>query len=278
MNRLTLLLVLLFSLSSTGIIAQVTIAPTNIFISDNSKFGTYMVINGSNEPQEIAIEFFFGYSTTDKEGNRTNIIGDSLMTAARSITQNVRAFPQNFVLAPNQRQIVRLRITGSTRELKEGTYWSRIKTSSNPETQQVEVGNAGNDVSARVSIKIEQVTGLFYKVGKTTTGIEVQEIRTNLGEDNRLTVLTDYRRTGNSPFLGSISTTLIDSNNQEVKQAFVSTSIYFDGTNRQFLDLNDLPKGEYKIKVQFESQRGDVSSSDIVQMKTVTKTIPYAIR
>ena len=278
MNRLTLLLVLLFSLSSTGIIAQVTIAPTNIFISDNSKFGTYMVINGSNEPQEVAIEFFFGYSTTDKEGNRTNIIGDSLMTAARSITQNVRAFPQNFVLAPNQRQIVRLRITGSTRELKEGTYWSRIKTSSNPETQQVEVGNAGNDVSARVSIKIEQVTGLFYKVGKTTTGIEVQEIRTNLGEDNRLTVLTDYRRTGNSPFLGSISTTLIDSNNQEVKQAFVSTSIYFDGTNRQFLDLNDLPKGEYKIKVQFESQRGDVSSSDIVQMKTVTKTIPYAIR
>ncbi len=277
MNRLTLLLVLLFSITSLEALGQVTIAPTNIFISDNSKFGTYMVINGSNEPQEIAIEFFFGYSTTDKEGNRANITGDSLMTAKHSITQNVRAFPQNFVLAPNQRQIVRLRITGNTRELNDGTYWSRVKTSSNPETQQVEVGTT-SDVSARVAIKIEQVTGLFYTVGTTTTGIEVQEVRTSLGDNNILTVLTDYKRTGNSPFLGSISTTLINSSNQEVKQAFVSTSVYFDGTNRQTLDLTGLPTGEYKIKVQFESQRGDVSSSDLVQMKTVTKTIPYVIR
>lgn len=277
MNRLTLLLVFTISLLSFNAFAQVTIAPTNVFISDNSKFGTYMVINGSNEPQEIAIEFFFGYSVTDKEGNRSNVLGDSLMSTAHSITENVRAFPQNFILAPNQRQIVRLRVSGNTKELKDGTYWSRVKTSSNPESAPIEVSSTDN-VSAKVSILIEQVTGLFFKVGNTTTGIDVQEIRSSLGDDNVLTVLTDYKRTGNSPFLGSISTTLINSSNEEVKQAFISTSVYFDGTIRQTLDLNDLPKGAYTIKVQFESQRGDISSSDLVQMETVTRTIPYAIR
>src|SRR5690606_33452391 len=104
-----------------------------------------------------------------------------------------------------------------------------IRTAASPETPPVEVSNT-EVVTARVGITIEQITGIFYKKGKVTTGIEVEEIHTEELENDQLAVLTAFKRTGNSPFLGSISTSLINSKNETIRKAFVSTSLYFDGT------------------------------------------------
>lgn len=279
MKRLTLITTLLLSVFiTTEVVSQVTIAPTNLFVSNTSRFGTYMVINGSNEAQEISIEFFFAYSMTDANGSRSIVSDDDAMEGIYSIADNVKAFPQNFVLQPGQRQIVRLRIAGVDNGLEDGTYWARIKTTSSPQSPPIEIGTTGNEVSARVGIRIEQVTGLFYKIGDTSTGIEIQDIRPVLSEDNVLSVLTDYKRTGNSPFLGSITTSLLDNNNQEVRRAYISTSLYFDGTHAQTLDLNDLPQGNYTIRVRFESERSDVSSRDIVQMDPALFSKSYTIK
>lgn len=265
-----------FLLCSAGIYAQVTIAPTNLFLDSGNRFGTYMVINGSAQSQEISIDFYYGYFKSDETGN-TKMIDDDSTTAERySIAGYVRAFPQNFVLAPGQRQVVRLRVNAPN-DLPDGTYWARIRTASTPETPPVEVTST-EAVTAQVGITVEQVTGLFYKKGNVTTGIEVEEIRTELMENGQLAVLTDVKRTGNSPFLGSITASLLNSNNETVKEAFVSTSIYFDGTHRQTLNISDVPAGKYKIRVRFESRRSDIASSDLIQMEPVTETISYTIR
>lgn len=256
-------------------IAQVTIAPTNLFIDSQSKFGTYMVINNSNTPQEVSIDFFFGYSQTDENGNRITVEGDSVLAEDHSITESIRAFPRNFVLNPNQRQVVRLRITPPN-TLGDGVYWSRIKTSSTPQSPPIELSN-DQSVTAQVGIVINQVTGLFYKNGSISTGIEIEEIRTETVDDNILAVLTDYNRTGNAPFLGTISVSLVDKNNTEVQSGFISTSLYFDGTHRQELNIDGVPAGEYTLKVNFETQRNDVSSSDIIQMEPVTETTTVTI-
>ncbi|MFP8488589.1 hypothetical protein ACKGJO_05755 [Gracilimonas sp. Q87] len=271
-RNLLLAIVLLLPLHS---IAQVTIAPTNLFIDSQSKFGTYMVINNSNTPQEVSIDFFFGYSQTDESGNRTTVEGDSVLAEDHSITENIRAFPRNFVLSPNQRQIVRLRITPPN-TLGDGVYWSRIKTSSTPQSPPIELSN-DQSVTAQVGIVINQVTGLFYKNGSVSTGIEIEEIRTKTSDDNILAVLTDYNRTGNAPFLGTISVSLVDSNDNVVQSGFISTSLYFDGTHRQELNIEGVPAGEYTLRVNFEAQRNDVSSRDIVQMNPVTETTTVTI-
>lgn len=255
--------------------AQVTIAPTNLFIEDNTRFGTYLVINGSNETQEIAIEFFFGYSTANEEGLRNIVVDDTTMAANHSVSQYVRAFPQNFTLAPGQRQVVRLRIN-APQTLEDGTYWSRIKTSSVPETPPLELQNTEN-VSASVSIRVEQITGLYFKKGDVSTGIEINDITTSVEEENdKIVILANLDRTGNSPFLGSITTTITDQNGEVVRRGFVSTTIYFSTVFRQELELGDLAKGQYTVSMQFESSRTDVSENEIVQMPTERNSTSFS--
>ncbi|XWN38641.1 MAG: hypothetical protein ROO71_06755 [Balneola sp.] len=267
-------ILLALSLSTFNAFGQVTIAPTNLFIDDNSKFGTYMVINGSNETQEISIDFIFSYANLDENGNRTLVYDDAEMEEQFSIVEYVRAFPKNFTLAPNQRQIVRLRISAPN-NMPDGTYWSRIKTSSTPEAPPLEL-QTDQAVTAQVGIIVEQVTGLFYKNGNVNTGIEINTIRTER-ESSVLNVYTDFLKTGNSPFLGSITTTLLDNSGRELKTGFISTSVYTDGTHKQELDISDLGAGSYSIKVTFETRRSDISERDIVGMEPVTQTTSFEI-
>ncbi len=271
---LTALLLLLFQ----GVtFAQVTISPTNLFIDDNAQFGSYMVINGSNEAQEISIDFFFAYSQSDETGTRGIVQNDTAREEQFSIANKVRAFPRNFTLAPGQRQTVRLRVSG-TNELQDGTYWSRIRTTSSPETPPLEI-QSDDAVTARVGIRVEQVTGLFYKKGNVTTGINIVGIDTNTENDgNTLNVLVDLLRTGNSPFLGTITTEVLNAQGRRVLSDFVSTSIYFDGIFKQQLNVQDLQPGNYQVKVTFESDRNDIDKSRLVQMPTSTQTVPFSIR
>lgn len=265
----------LYFLTSIGVQAQISIAPTNLFIEDNNKFGTYMVINSSNQAHEISIEFFFGYSNTDSEGVQRRIVNDTTLAQNHSIAEYVRAFPQNFTIAPGQRQVVRIRINAPN-NLDDGTYWARIKTAAIPESPPVEI-ESNETVTARVGVTIEQITGLFYKVGNVSTGIEIENIRPQFAEKNVLDILTYFNRTGNSPFLGTITAFLLDNNNEPVLQRSITTSYYFDGTIKHIMDTSNIPTGEYTVRVQFETLRSDVSSSDLVQMEPVTATTTVTI-
>lgn len=272
-----LLLISLFALLMfTSVFSQVTIAPTNLFVEENSKFGTYMVINNSNENQEISVDFVFSYSALNENGQRRIVENDSVSAQAHSIAQHVRAFPQNFVLTPGQRQIVRLRIAAPN-DLEDGTYWARIKTSATPEAPPVELEQT-ETVTASLGLIVEQVTGLYYKVGSVTTGIDIQSITPEPGEDGTLEIFTDYERTGNSPFLGSIVTSLIDSSGEVVQQGRSSTTLYFGGTHRQTLNIMDVEPGDYSIRVEFMTQRNDVSPEDLVQMQPTSQSTSYTIR
>ncbi len=256
-------------LAGNNIVAQVTIAPTNLYITDENKFGTYLVINSSNTPQEISVNFIFGYGKSNKNGVREYFYGDTLDYNNFSIAKWIRAFPQNFVLPPGQRQVVRLRINNPN-NLDDGTYWARIKTTSSPVSPPIEL-ESNNNVSAAIGVKIEQISGVFFKKGDVNTGIEIQEIRTSINEE-ALTILTDIKRLGNSPFLGTITATLSEQNGNIVGESFVSTSIYFDETVKQEINISDLNSGTYELKIEFRTSRGDISDNDIVKMNPVSKT------
>lgn len=277
-NRLYLLIIGLFlsTLSAASLNAQVTIAPTNLFIDSSSKFGTYMVVNNSQVPQEISIDFYYGYNQSDNNGNTVSVKEDEAEGAGEhSVADKVRAFPQNFVLAPGQRQVVRLRISAGN-DIADGTRWARIRTRSNAQTPPLELQTT-EAVSANVGIVIEQITGLFYKKGTVNTGISIENVRTELSGNNRLSVLTDLKRTGNSPFLGTITTALSNNAGEIVREDRVSTTIYFDGTHKAELDIKDLPAGNYTINVNFASSRPDVSAGDLVQMDEASSTMSYSI-
>lgn len=271
MKKLSILLFLLLTVTITSIRAQITIAPTMVFIDQQNRFGSFLVLNSSDQAQEVNIEFLFGYPATNQEGNVQMIYDDSTTATEYGISKLVRGFPQNFVLQPGQRQVVRL--TLRPKKFTDGVYWSRIKTTSN--AQNPAIGEEVDDqITAQITYKLEQVTTLFYKHGNTSTGITVEDFE-YINSEDKLKFITDVSRNGNAPFLGTITLILNDSDGNTVVEKKASTSIYFDYRQVFEISKDDLADGTYDAEITFETERPDIATANIVQMEPVSRSISY---
>ena len=256
-------------------VAQVTIAPTMLFLDEQSRFGTVVVMNGSDEVQEISVEFPFGYPVTNNEGELKMVYDDSSDIAQQSGIHNaIKGFPKNFSLQPGQRQVVRL--TVRPQDFTNGMYWSRIRTTSTPQTAAVGEAEEG-EITTEITYKFEQVTTLFYKHGNLTTGINVKDVHANATENN-IDVVANVSRTGNAPFLGSIYLAVNDQEGNKIVEKKVSTSIYFDYKQVFSVSKEELKAGKYEAQIRFVSQRNDVSPEDIVAMdEPVSQSVNFNV-
>lgn len=254
--------------------AQVTIAPTALFIDDRSRFGTYLVMNGSDQTQEVALSFEFGYPDTDEEGNSFMNYEDEEAREQYSMADWVRGFPRNFTLEPGERQTVRLTVRPPG-DIPDGTYWTRIKTASNPAVPDID-DEVTEGVQAQITFRFEQVTAGFYKKGDVSTGVEFRDLNAAVEEDE-VVVRANVERTGNSPFLGSMFLTVTDNTGDVVHERRTSTTVYIDAVRRMSFDLNGLDSGTYTAEVRFETSRPDVSSGDLVQAPPVSQSTTFQI-
>lgn len=265
-------IILFLSVLACEVQAQITIAPTMVFIDQQNRFGNFLVLNGSDQAQEVSIEFPFGYPATNAEGEIEMIYDDSTKAEEFGISNLVKGFPQSFVLQPGQRQVVRL--TVRPEDFSDGTYWTRIKVTSN--AQNPPIGEETDDeITAQITYKFEQITTLFYKHGETNTGIEINDF-THRETDESIRFIADVSRSGNSPFLGSINLNILDSQGNSILTRSATTSIYFD--YRQTFDIpkENLDEGKYTAEISFESQRPDVAREKIIQMEPVTNSISFS--
>lgn len=270
----SLIFLLLFIFCLKGAVAQITIAPIMLFLDEENRFGTVMVMNGSEQVQEVSIEFPFGYPITDQRGQTQMVYDDSTTAEEWGISDVIRGFPQNFTLEPGERQVVRL--TVRPKDFQDGMYWSRIRTTSNP--QSPPVGETADDeITTQITYKFEQVTSVFYKHGNVNTGIEIENITTEQNSEE-VEIITDVTRTGNAPFLGSIELTVKDQQGNTIAEKRTSTSIYFD--YRQIFKLNgsELSPGEYEAEIAFVSQRNDIPRTDLVQMDPIRESINFTVK
>jgi len=268
----SLMLILLTALSAE---AQVTIAPTTLFLDNHNKFGTFLVLNGSNQTQEVSIDFMFGYPASDSLGHTVMMYGDTLDAARYSIAKDMRGFPRTFTLAPQQRQVVRLTVRPRS-DRDDGMYWTRIKTTSNPATQAIGE-TSQNGVTAQINFRFEQITAAFYKKGKVTTGLDFKGLEAEVDSTGGH-IYADVERTGNAPYLGSIFLEIQDTGGNTVAQGQSSTTVYFDDTRSVDFDASDLEPGTYTAKVTFKTQRPDIPQEQLVQAQPITQTTTFTIR
>lgn len=273
MKKISAAVIFILFLAFHSAMAQITIAPTMVFIDQQNRFGTFLVLNGSDEAQEVSVEFPFGYPVTTGEGEIQMVYDDSSAAEEYGLNNIVRGFPRNFVLQPGQRQVVR--VTIQPKNFSDGTYWTRIRTTSTAETPPI-AEQTDDEIRAQITYKFEQVTTLFYKHGDTNTGIEINDLFVSQKDDVH-EFTADVTRTGNSPFLGSIILTVYDAGGNEVLSRTTSTSIYFD-----YLQVFEVPKdrltsGDYRAEITFETQRPDVSRDDIIQMEPVTRSLSFTV-
>lgn len=270
--------VLLFFLLGAFLIpsthAQISIAPTSVFIDQNG-IGAVFITNPGDTPQEVAVSFVFGYPGNDSLGNLLMVYGDSTRENQHGLGDRLRAFPRTFILGPRQQQTVRLQVKPD-RSLAAGTYFTRIKITSNPQTTDVEQV-AAEGVSTQVNFKFDQVIATFHKVGEVQTGLEFGEVTTEIKE-NALRVLTDFTVTGNSPFLGSVTATLKNTKGELLATQQQTTALYFSGKRAIELGLEkQLSAGTYVIELLFETKRSDIPSADLVQSPPISKKITLTV-
>lgn len=256
------------------VFAQVSIAPTTIFIDQNG-IGSVFITNPGETPQEINVSFLFGYPGNDESGNLTMMYSDSIRATQFGIDERVRAFPRTFILAPQQQQTVRLQVRPD-RSLAAGTYFTRVKIASNAQAPDVEK-TTQEGISTQVNFKFDQVIAAFQKVGVVTTGLEFDDVQVVQSEDI-LQIIPSFRTTGNSPFLGSVMATLRNAENETIAEQGQTVALYFSGKRAVELKLpENIRPGDYVVTLVYETKRGDIPSSDLVQAEPVTKSIPVKL-
>ncbi len=268
------LLTLLLSMVFLSAQAQVTISPTAVFLDRNSKVGSFYVSNPSNSAVEVRLAFEFAYPATDENGRVFLNYEDEEAEQNYSLEPHLRAFPTTFVLQPDQRQTIRL-VGRIPQNSDPGMYWTRMRVSSNQLTPPIgEV--AEGEVAAQVSFQIDQVTSVLVQHGDAGTGLTIHDSRTSI-DNGRLVILTDVERTGNSPFIGSVRSRILNADNQEVDSRRSSTSVYFRNNQRVEFDTSNWPPGQYTVETIFESSRNDISSQNLIQIPDVSSRTSFAI-
>ncbi len=249
--------------------AQVTISPTSLFIDNQRRFETLLVLNSTSDQQEISISYEFGFPVSDEFGNvRMNYTPDET-TMKYSIAEWVKGFPKSFILEPGQRQTVRITIRPPA-NLPDGTYWARVKTASNALTPPVGAP-VQDQITAQINFKFEQVTSVFYKTGQLSTSLVIDDIRHEFAGD-KLMVYADLIKSGNSPYLGSMELVLKDQSGKSVKQEQVFISVYLGGTRRIEVDMKNLPSGEYNAVLSLITERGDIAQEYLIHAEPVQQT------
>ncbi|WP_113925183.1 fimbrial biogenesis chaperone [Cognataquiflexum aquatile] len=260
----------LFLFLAVPTMAQISIAPTSVFMDENGIASLY-ITNPSDITQEINVSFLFGYPGNDELGNLIMIYGDSIKDKQYGLGDRLRAFPRTFVLAPQQQQTVRLQLRPD-RSLPAGTYFTRVKVTSNNQAPDVDQTNQ-TEVATQINFKFDQVIAAFYKNGQTTTGLEIGNVTTSI-QDGKVRAIAEFVTTGNSPFLGSISASLKDASEKTVSQKEETVAMYFNGKKGVEVSIpENLPSGEYQLELRFETNRTDIPSSDLVQGSPVTKRV-----
>lgn len=269
------LLGLFFVINAQLGIAQVSIAPSSIFISDQTNIGTIYVSNRSDEVQEVSVEFVFGYPSSDENGNVIMNYSDSIKKSQHALSDWLRVFPRSFVLGPQQQQTIRFQVRPQP-QAEDGVYWTRVKIIANPQAPDIDLTTESEGITTRVTFRFEQIIAAFYKKGNTTTGVNVKNVEVRIDED-RLLLLPHLKRTGNSPFIGSIIAKMYDAGGNLVRERQMTTTAYFEEIRRVEFDAEGLAPGNYRVELTFKTQRSDISPTDLVQAPAITEVVEVRI-
>ncbi len=276
MKRLILLLLAIVLTSSFYMVnAQVAIAPSALFINDQTNIGTLYISNRSDDPQEVSIDFVFGYPSSDEQGNTIVNYDDSLAYEKYAINEWIRVFPRSFVLGPRQQQTVRFQVRPQP-QAEDGVYWTRARITANPQTPEIDMPATEEGITTRITFRFEQIIAAIYRKGSVTTGVNVNKVDV-VHEDDLMILLPHLERTGNAPFIGSMRALLYDHAGNLVKERQSTTTAYFDVIRRIEINTSDLPPGNYRAELIFETRRSDISPTDLVQAPTITEVVEITI-
>ncbi|WP_138430345.1 hypothetical protein [Fodinibius saliphilus] len=246
--------------------AQVSIAPTALFFDNQNRFQSLTISNGGQQAQEISITSKFAYAAS-RNGNLV-FVKDSTLAKKKSISNWIKVFPKNFTLQAQERQIVRF-VVRPPNNLETGGYWARVQIQSNPVSPPIE-SVAEDQVGAQINLVVNQIINAFYHTPNAQTIISAPSVSfTQVDSTDTGTVSLSMEQTGDAPFVGSISFSLVDQEGNTVYQTRATTSVFTSLTRNFTIDLTDVKPGQYQISGRIISERRDISQENLLQIEPV---------
>lgn len=254
--------------------AQVVIAPPIVYISDQLPYGTFVVSNVSTVPQEVDISFKFGYPNTDKAGDIYMDYKDTTAETKFSCASWLTAFPTKFILNPGQEQVVHMSVSAPD-SLRDGVYWSRLVTVSQPQQKFVDTVRAG--ISANIIFVFRQITSVLFEKGALKAGVDVEGLHASQDSASE-DVYASLTRTGNAPFLGTVSVSVSNGAGNVVYAKESLIAVYMSFIKKFSIPLDKLTPGIYTATVRLTSERDDIPPEHQLKSPPVSKTFSFTVK
>jgi hypothetical protein len=269
------ILILTFLLITASLLrAQVVITPYVVMIDNKSKFGTYMVINQMNVEQEVSISFQFGYPVSDDSGNVTMKYEEHPAEDMNALNEWLRVFPKRFLIKPGEKQVVRMTVNPPS-NLKNGTYWTRMVTST--QTKSV-FADTSRNLSARINFVLNQITTVIYKNNQFNSTINLGELTVNQ-DTSFVNFLSSLSVTGDQPFFAKFEYKVYNGSNNLVYEGNEYAGIYFDMKMKFDVPLSQLPAGDYVLNLKiYSDDNSDIPRSDNSPIIPLEKRVNFTIR
>lgn len=245
----------------------VLVAPHAVFIDDTQRTGQITVANPGDRPEEIEIEFKFGYPVTGPDGNPYVALIEQPGPDDPSAAAWISAYPRRLRLEPGQRQVVRLLATPPG-DLPDGEHWSRMIVTSRRETP---VASADSGLYAGISLELRTIMSVTYRKGSPTTGVVLTELNEAVEGDSLVTWI-GLERQGNAAYLGSLHFDVIDSGDNVVREWSVPVAVYRQLRRRLALPLHGLPSGAYHVRFVLSTERQDIPQRYVLPAVPVTRS------
>lgn len=235
----------------------IVVAPTAIYLTADDRAAVIQLYNPSTQPEEVSVEAIFGYPTTDEEGR----IGLRMTEDRdpRSAADWIQVLPRRLVVPPGERRAVRL-LAHPPLETRDGEYWTRLIFTSRGQSVPV-TGADTTAVQIGLGLEVRTVIALTYRQGQVDTGLRVREFEPRIQGDS-LVMRPEFLRAGVGAYIGRMELTLIDTAGIPVRSWEEQLAVYRDYRRRYAYDVEDLPRGDYRLLLHVDTDREDIPEAD----------------
>jgi len=243
--------------------AGVLVAPSVVFLSDDSRTGRMTLQNTGDQPQEVTVYFSFGLPQGDSLGD-VQVVLDSTTTDPRSCLGWVKAFPRRLILPPNASQVVRF-VATPPRDLTDGEYWSRVVIRTQDAQAQIPIATETEGITTRLNMVMQTAIMMKYRHGDNFTELALEEATVTALED-QVQVLLNLKNNGNASYVGMLKSRLLDADGREVSHNSAQLAVYRDLRRRVMLPI---PEGTFrrpfKVEVEITGKgRSDIAAKDML--------------
>lgn len=266
----SLLLALGLVLAGAPAAHAVSVSPTALYIDSRTRTAVLTLHNPGTLPEEVTIEFAFGYPQTDSAGNLTVPVTREPAAGEPSAMGWMRAFPRRLVLQPGQRQVVRVMVEPPA-DLPDGEYWARVLVSSRGGQPPIE--QTQGDVRLQLDVATTLVMAANFRKGSVSTGLEFtgESVRR---EPDGVHLQLDLRRTGNAAYLGRLRADLVNERGDVVGSVWDDLAVYRAVRRRHVIPVPAGTTGPLFVQLTIDTEREDLPAGGALPVAPISRRIP----